>query len=92
MDFSKLLHRFFLVFAWIFQNQYMDFSRLLHGYDKIDAWIKCQYGFVDVAKRICLKYYMDLSKIFFVFLTLCRTKTNWSLIKIPMFVEASALS
>ena len=39
----------------------MDSSKLLHG-------------FVKIAKRICLCCYMDVSKMFYVFLALCPPK------------------
>ena len=35
---------------------------------------------------------MDLSKLFYLFLTLCQYKSNWSLTKISKLVEASALN
>ena len=56
----------------------MDFSELLHGFVKIDTWI-------------CLSYYVDLSKLFYIFLPLCQTKPSWSFIsgKINNFLKSS---
>ena len=37
-------------------------------------------------------WYMDMSKLFYIFLALCQTKSSWSLTKISDYVEASFLS
>ena len=63
MDLSKLIHRFLLIVTWICQNWYMDFfSNFLHGFVKIDYWMD-----------FC---YIDLSKLFYVFLPLLPIKTK----------------
>ena len=57
---------------------YMDLSKLIHGIVKVATWI-------------CKSCYVDMSKLIYLFLTLCQTKPSWSLAKISKLVEASAL-
>ena len=53
--------------------------KFLHGFVKIDTWISPSF-------------YMDLSKLFYVFLTLYQSKPSRSLTEISKLVEASALN
>ena len=72
--------------CWICQS---GFDKLINGFLQVIVWIDYMdllicYG---VAKWICFDCCMDLSKLLVVLLALC-----WSLIKISMLVEASALN
>ena len=49
-------------------------------------------GLVKVTTWICWSCYVDLSKLFYVFLDLCQTRPSWSLTKISKLVEAAALN
>ena len=53
---------------------------------------KLQNGLVKVVTWICQSCYVDLSKMFYVFLALCQAKPTWSLTNILKLVEASALN
>jgi len=61
---------------------------------------KLIYGFLYVVTRtivkvttwICWSCYVDLSKLFYVFLDLCQTRPSWSLTKISKLVEAAVLN
>ena len=77
--------------CWICQS---GFDKLINGFLQVIVWIDYMdllicYG---VAKWICFDCCMDLSKLLVVFLALCQTKPSWSLTKISMLVEASALN
>ena len=76
-----ILLALFELFPWICQNWYMDFSKLSQGFVKIDTWIS-------------LGCYTDLSKLFYIFFALCKTKPSRSLTKISKLesFEASALN
>ena len=50
-------------------------------------YIAILLGFVKVARWICLSYDMDLSKLFYVFLALCQTKSSWSLTMISSLLK-----
>ena len=78
-----ILLALFELFPWICQNWYMDFSKLSQGFVKIDT-----YGFIS------LSCYTDLSKLFYIFFALCKTKPSRSLTKISKLesFKASALN
>ena len=58
MDFSKLLHGFVEIGAWISISVSMDLQKLVYEL----------YIFVKVTTWICYIYYLDFSKLFYLFL------------------------
>ena len=84
MDLSKLIHRFLLVLTrMICQNWYMDLLKLLeavHIYYILQSQVPRDAPpspLYPLSHNIWTAPYLDMSKLFDVFLALCKTKTSW---------------